>query len=75
MKPVQAQQLADLAEQNPREWQMHPDAVVNGFDGIIFDNGTFTVGSNGDYETFASKERAINALEWSWRQQSELHAE
>lgn len=72
---MNAQQLADQAEQNPREWQMHPDANTNGFDGIIFDDGTWTVGSNGDYDSYTDKAKAIAALEWSWEQQAEKNAE
>ena len=62
---MNARQAVEQAAKNPTTWQgdgKHEDQVVYGA-------GTFTVGSNGDTQDFATAGGAATALEYQWTQE------
>ena len=61
-----AEKLVNQAQANPEQWfgdGQHEDE-------ILFANGVFTVGSNGDCEDFESAKDALAALQSSWEREN-----
>lgn len=62
---MMAEQLVQKAQENPKSWQSdgkHDDEV-------IFANGIYSVGSNGDVADYKTASEAAEALEYSWQQE------
>ena len=62
MMHMTATQLVEWAEKSPEVW--HSDNQHE--DEVIFANGMYSVGSNGDVADYFTASEAVSALEHSW---------
>ena len=72
-----ARSLVVDATRNPGEWHRPTGNgqgwPFDGLDQVIFEDGVYTVGFNGDYDDYCDTASATEALVWSWVQTFDSH--